>query len=311
MDRFDRTNPAQGLAGPRYPGTFLLALREALAGLAIEARAWKHSSVVCVDAHGLEQEIGLENLYRRLRREPRASWPGLLKSILGSVPADAADQPKDLHEVADRLLVRFGVPVVPENPDAAVWSREIVEDHLWVSLVVDYPNSMSYVTEKQVAESGEDGAMWFERALANLQALSPPECIELVHEEAGLLQAHVGDAYDSSRALVLDALMPGHEENGFYVIVPGRDQLLFVPINEQTLMAAAWLRAIAFKMFQEMPYPISPEVFWVRGGIWHVFTIETNGDDLIVRPPPEFAEVVERLRGDEDIPEDDSPPLSL
>lgn len=317
MPSLGDANPGKGFGGPRYPGTFLLALREALATLGLTPTAWKGATVECADVKGQTQQIGLENMYRRLRREPRERWPELLAELIGCVPPDIANPPGKLAEVADRILVRLGQPFSRKDPDMDVWWSPLVEGHVAANLVIDYPNSMSYVTQKQVADSGQEPEFWYERALQNLSGMSPADCIKVVHEDSGLLQCQAGDAYDSSRALLLDRLLPGHEENGFYVVVPGRDHLLILPISETTVMLSPWLRAIAGKTYQEMPYPISPELFWVRGGAWHHFAIESDGEDLLVKPPPEFAEVIERLGiiaediEDDDPPfEDDSPPLS-
>ena len=300
-----RKNPGSGFGGPQYPGTFLLALREALANLNWQPVTWKGSSVDCLDPQGKSQEIGFENMYRRLRGEPRERWPALLTELLGSVPPEVAAGPGDLHEVADRLLVRLGPPIAGQSADADVWSLTLVEDHLAASLVIDYPSSMSYVTGKMIADSDQDADYWYERALANLRGKSDSSCLQAVHDESGLLQSQVRDAYDSSRALLLDFLLPGHEQNGFYVIVPARDHLLTVPINAESMMVAPWLRTIAAKMHSEVPYPISPELYWVRDGVWHRFTIEPAGDDWMVKPPPEFMEVMQRLRPDDAPPDQD------
>jgi hypothetical protein len=302
MPSSDTTNPGSGFGGPRYPGTFLLALREALAQLKWQAVAWKGSSVECLDPQGQSQQVGLENMYRRLKREPRDRWPELLADLLGSVPAEACKPPGSLHEVADRLLVRLGPPFSRHDSGIDVWNLPLAVDHLTAFLVIDYPTSMSYVTEKMVADSGEPGEHWYECALANLRGKSEAGCMTQVHDDSGLLQAQVADAYDSSRALLLDVLAPGHEEDGFFVIVPSRDHLLLLPITASTLAMAPWLRAIASKTYREMPYPISPELFWVRRGAWHHFAIESEGEDLVARPPPEFEEVMERLRPAEDEP---------
>jgi hypothetical protein len=302
MSPSDTTNPGSGSGKSRYSGTFLLALREALATLGWQAVAWKTSSVECTDANGQTQQIGLENMYRRLRHEPRANWPNLLAELLGSVPPEAAAPPDNLREVADRLLVRLGPPFSRKDAVADVWHLPLVADQVAACLVIDYPTSMSYVTETMIAESDQDAAYWYERAIANLRSKSEAGCMIVVHEESGLLQSQAGDAYDSSRALLLDTLIPGHEDNGFYVIVPSRDHLLVLPINAETMPMAPWLRAIASKTYREMPYPISPELFWVRRNKWHHFMIESAGEDLVVRPPDEFVDVIERLRTDGDEP---------
>jgi hypothetical protein len=81
----NRGDPGQGSGPSRYPGTFLLAVREALAGLNWQIRRLSGGTVECVDAQGREQTIGLENIYRRARREdhpltwrpwPTAFWCG-------------------------------------------------------------------------------------------------------------------------------------------------------------------------------------------------------------------------------------------
>ncbi|MBI1832909.1 MAG: hypothetical protein HYR84_15830 [Planctomycetes bacterium] len=301
-------NPGSGFGGPRYPGTFLLALREALAKLNWQPVAWKGGSVECVDAAGLSQQIGLENMYRRLRREPRERWPELLAEILGSITPDVANPPDDLNGVADRLLVRLGPAFSRMDAELDVWHRPLAGDNVMAFLVIDYPSSMSYVTQKMIAGSEEDADHWYQRALSNLRERTQADCLQVVHDESGLLQSQAGDAYDSSRGLILDHLVPGHEEDGFYVIVPGRDHLLTLPLMAQTMMMAPWLRAGAAKMYREIPYPISPELFWVCGGVWHPFVIESEGDDLIVKPPAAFLDVMHRLRPElgEDDPSEDS-----
>ncbi|GEM_PF-1030482 len=292
-----RSFPGQGSAPPRYPGSFLLALRAALAEVNWQARRWLGVAVECVDADGHEQVLGLENLYRRLRREDRATWPALIVEMLRSVPPESAET-VNLHDVAERILLRLGSPFAPMSEGKEVWFQPLVGKRLGVTLVIDYPNSMSYVTEQQIAESAEDAATWLERAVTNLRGKTPTDCVAQVHEESGLRHCEVGDAYDSSRAMLLDWLMPGHAENGFFVAVPGRDQLLVLPVVKDALGHVAWLRAVAAKTHQTVPYPISGEIFWVREGAWYPFGISLHKDQVMVTPPPEFAEVLQRLAPD-------------
>src|SRR5579872_6184695 len=109
MNYSKRHHPGQGSPPPRYPGTFLLALREGLAAAGWKVQRWLGNAVECVDAQGREQVVGLENLYRRARREDRGGWPELVAGFLASVHAEHLDKPPPaLAEVADRLLVRIG-----------------------------------------------------------------------------------------------------------------------------------------------------------------------------------------------------------
>jgi hypothetical protein len=297
-----RSNPGHGSTPPRYPGSFLLAVREALAEAGWQARRWLGMAVECLDQDGREQVLGLENLYRRLRREDRGQWPQLVLEMLRSVPAETGET-LALAEAAERILVRVGPPLGPVgDPDKEVWFQPLAGKHLGVTLVIDYPNTMSYVTHGQIAASGQDGPAWLERGLANLRQRTPAGAARIAHEESGLWQCEVGDAYDSSRALILDALLPEHRENGWLIAVPGRDQLLVLPVVKRSLEYVAWLRMIAAKAHQTVPYPISAEVYWVHEGAWRLFSIDLHGEKVMVTPPPEFEEVLRRLTNEGDPP---------
>src|ERR1051325_10979035 len=104
MFSFADSNPKYGAGRAVYPGTFLLALREALGLLNWQATAWKGLAIECLDKQGNAQHIGLENLYRRVRREPRSRWPEILAEMLSSVPPETAIPPEHLSDVAGQLL---------------------------------------------------------------------------------------------------------------------------------------------------------------------------------------------------------------
>src|SRR5262245_56457433 len=261
-----RSNPGRQSSPPRYPGSFLLALREALEEMQWQPRRWLGMAVECLDADGHEQVLGLENLYRRRRRAARATWPVLIGEMPRSVARESSAT-VNRNEVAERILLRLGPPFAPMSEGKEIWFQPLVGKRLGVTLVIDYPNSMSYVTEQQIAESNQAAAAWLDRAVANLRGKTPDHCVKRVHEEPGLQHCEVGDAYDSSRAMLLDWLMPGHAEDGFFVAVPGRDHLLVLPVAKDALSHVAWLRAVATKTHQTVPYPISGEVFWVREGV--------------------------------------------
>jgi hypothetical protein len=241
--------------------------------------------------------LGLENLFRRLRAEARAEWPGLIVEMLRAVPPEPAATPT-LDEVAERILLRLGPPFGSGAEAREVWYQPLVGKRLGVTLVIDHPNSMSYVTSQQIADSGQDAQEWVERAVANLRAKTPADCVASIHADTGLRHCEVGDAYDSSRAMILDWMLPGHDDNGFFVALPGRDQLLVLPVSQETLAHVVWLRAVAARTHQTVPYPISGEVFWVRQGVWHPFSITIQTKGAVVAPPPEFAEVLQRIAPD-------------
>jgi hypothetical protein len=314
MPSLSRRNPGFGQGGPRYPGTFLLALREAFERLGWKGKLWLGHAVECIDPQGREQVLGLENLFRRVRPQDRARWPELLAEYLTSVPSEAlAELPGDLGDVAGRLMVRLGPPLTAPTPEAEIWSHSIVEHHLMATLVIDHANSMSYVSAQKVAESGHAGTYWLDTALRNLQQSTPATCLVEVQDESGLLQSEVGDAYDSSRALILDHLLPGHDAHGFFVALPGRDHLLILPVSAKTIAFLPWLRTVAAKTFRSLPYAISPELFWVRQGDWHHFPIDVKGEQVLVNPPQAFLDVLDEIAPPEESdepPADEDEPLS-
>jgi hypothetical protein len=311
VSRHKRHHPGQGSPPPRYPGSFLLAFREGLAAARWQARRWLGSAVECVDADGREQVVGLENLYRRARRQERSDWPELIATFLDSVHAEAFDHPPQaLAEVADRLLLRIGPPMPARAEAPEIWSEPLGDTGLDVILVVDYPRSMFYATSKMVEESGSPSSHWRERALANLQARTPADCFAVIHEGSGLRQCGVGDAYDSSRALLLEQLLPETASDGYFATLPGRDELLVLPVTVAGLAHLPLLKALAEKNYKTAPYPISEDVFWIQGGLWRRFAVSIRGEQVAVQPPEEFVEVLKRLYPDEaeEPPGDEAPP---
>src|SRR5262249_21217209 len=156
------------------------------------------------------------------------------------------------------------------------------------NLVLDRPETMSYVTEQMVAESGRPGDEWLEKALANLRTRTPADCFEVLHEESGLLLCSVGDAYDSSRSLLLDALLPGDPALGFLIALPSRDELLVLPVAARALPHVHLLKFLAEKNYPIAPYPITQAVYWVQNGVWRPFPIEIRQDKVVLEPPDEF-----------------------
>jgi hypothetical protein len=303
-----RSDPGHGSGPPRYPGTFLLALQEAASTLNWQIRRWLGEAVECTDADGKEHVVGLENLYRRARRIERSQWPAFIVEFLRC--ADTAniehDLPEDLQSVADQLLVRLGLPFSGPAEQVKAWSQPLDGTPLCLNLVIDFPHRMFYVPQELVEESGRPGPEWLAQALANLRARTPANCFTTVHEETGLLMCAVGDAYDSSRALMLDELLPESRADGCFVAIPGRDLLLVLPVDAESLGCIHLLKLLAEHNYKTTPYAISDQVFWVRQSCWRHFGIQVQGEKITIQPPEDFLEVMERLLPDEE-DEDETP----
>jgi hypothetical protein len=296
-----RTNPESGSEKSRYPGTFLLAFREAAASAGWQIERWQGDAVACKDANGESLVVGLENLFRRLRRQERTEWPKLIVEFLSKVHVSGqiSEMERDLAEVADRLLLRLGPPFPPLPNAAKVWSQPLDETGLVVSLVIDHPETMCYVTEEMIGRSEQPGSHWMQRGLDNLRQRTPQDCLQVIHEESGVHLCAIGDAYDCSRALIVTPYLL-EAPFGFFVAVPNRDELLILPMSVAAMPSIHLLKLLARQNHQKAPYPVSDEVYWVHQGKWHRFGIEFSGNEVSIRPPVEFIAVLERLKPSEE-----------
>jgi hypothetical protein len=307
MTTWHRSDPGFGSGRSRYPGTFLLAFREAVAGMGWQIRRWLGDAVECVDAEQRQQVVGLENLFRRARRAERSNWTELIADFLKTSQLGPIDHPpEDLASVADKLLVRLGPPMSPGAQGLPVWQQEIEGTPLVLCLVIDFPQSMFYVTRAMVENSDQPGEEWLKQALANLLQQTPAECFKVIHEEVGLYQSSIGDAYDSSRVLLLDSVLPDTRQYGCMVAMPGRDELLVLPVTAQSLSFLPLLKAVAVKNFKSAPYPISSEVFWIKDGQWRLMAIELSDSQANIQPPEEFLPILHELMPQDEANEEGS-----
>jgi hypothetical protein len=287
-----------------YPEEFLLAFDETVRRLGWQVRRWVDSGVECLDETGKECTFGLDNVYRLMRDLEVAQWPAFLAAHLRRVRGalGEAREESDLHALADRLLPRIGPPFELGPAGKGPWSQPLAETALVVNLVVDGTETMRYVTEEMVRESGRPGAEWLDKAVANLRGRTSPDQVESI-EEVGILLCMTGDAYDAARGLTVEYLLPEYAEHGYLLAIPNRDRLLLLPVQAESLALLHVLQFAARQSYTDAPYPISDEVFWVRDGVWRRFGIEFTDGTLSVTPPPEFAEVLEELlpeEGEED-----------
>jgi hypothetical protein len=178
----------------------------------------------------------------------------------------------------------------------------IANTDLTINLVIDHPSRMCYVSDKLVADSGRPGEMWLDKAIENLHARTPADCLQLLDSETGIRICAVGDAYDSSRVLILDRLIPSGSPHGYFVALPNRDQLLVLPVTREGMESVHLVKIVAEKNFRTAPHPISGEVYWLRDRIWRPIGIQIHGREVTVSPPPEFSEILAQIGAETDGP---------
>jgi hypothetical protein len=284
-----------------FPETLLQAVRAALTQAEWRAERWDGGRVECTDDAGHPWQLSLDNLYRRLQRCEPADWVEEAVEFLRrmAAPRTGTGADADLGDLTDRLLVRVGLPFsgVPEK--ARVWSQPIPRTPLVVSLIIDHPDSMTHVSAAMVERSGRPGEEWLPQALDNLRERTPAGAAAPIDEQSGLLMCNVNDGYDSARALLLDVLVPGSAALGSFVALPNRESLLILPLTPPALLHLHMLKSVTRTHFKKAPYPISDEVFWVRGGEWYPVAIERRGGNLSLGVPDELGDLLERMRGGE------------
>jgi hypothetical protein len=306
----DRSDPGSG-APTRYPGSFFLAFREAALGLGLTAVKWLGDGVVIRDKERQESTVGLDNVFRRCKQHDRTEWVNIIRDFLEHVgPShDEKEAPEDLNAVAERILPRLGQPVSSEEIIEQMWWDRLDPERLWLNLVIDFPTRMMYVSKELIEKSGRPDEFWRDKALENLRARTPAGAAGRLNEDSEIRLVCCEDSYDAARALILDTLLPESADKGCFVAPVSRDQLWVLPVTVESLSQVHILKLLARDNFEKMPYPISDEVYWVRGGKWEHFEVDIQDKNVTVRPPQAFVEMFEEFEGgDEAGEEGEAPP---
>jgi hypothetical protein len=297
----DPTNfdhPGSGVPSA-LPGGFRAAVTSSLAGMGYAVVGWEPDgvNVIAPDKDG-EQYVGLANLFRRAKAAEKAEWPQMIREFLGHVTGaiSGTQIPDDLTTVAGRLRPRLGKPFTREGK-AYPWGVPLPGTDLEINLVIDFPNTMAYVTDEMLAKTGKAGEDLLNLALANLRAATPPDFFDKVSEELDIYIGHTGDGYDAARALLIDDLLPDSPA-GFWVVIPSREELAVWPVSFAALEKIHVIKMFAQDNYREHAYPVTDEVFWVWQGMWYPFGITIEDKNVTVSPPDEFLKVLEEWEGD-------------
>jgi hypothetical protein len=286
----------------QVPEEFRSAVRMAVAQVGWQLQQEDESGLECVNSAGVRQSIGLPGLYRRFRDQPAAEWPTLVANHFRVVASLTAPGPAsdDLNAQSASLLVRVGPPY-PSVPPVSVWSRPIPGTELATMLVLQQGPGMRFVRVDMIEESGRSGDDWCTVGLDNLRRQTPAGSLRVVEPESGLLACCVGDAHDASRSLFVDELLPEPAPHGVLLSVPRRDALLALPVNRKATLqrSLALLKLFTQSQHDEASHPISPEVFWVRQGVWQPVGITVSEAGVQMSLPAELIEIFRGLVGTE------------
>lgn len=287
-----------------FPEEFREAVDEALEEAGYKVSGWEEDGVNVIAPEGdgpaddRSQYIGLSNLHRRARALETWQWPGLVREFLAHLREtfEGPEIPKDLGAIVAQLRPRLGRPFSRETP-VHPWGVPIPGTGLEINLVIDYPNSMAYVTNDMLKTTSLKAEDLLERSLENLRAETPEDFFEQVSDQLDIFVGHTGDGYDAARALLVEDLLP-QSPAGYWVVVPSRDELAVWPVSYAALPKIQVIKLFAEDNFRNHAYPVSEDVFWVWEGQWHVFKISVDEQNVIVSPPEEFMAALKRLGGE-------------
>lgn len=281
-----------------FPDDFRAAVSAQLAAGGYALVGWESTGVnVRPPGGGDEQYIGLANLHRRTRAANPAEWPELIGAFLDRLAKAVAapDIPHDLATIADRLRPRLGQPF--DRSTNHPWGIPLPGTGLEITLVVDFPHTMAFVTDEMLKRSRARGEDLLDTALENLRNATPPDFFDRASPDFDIYLGHTGDGYDATRALLVEELMPDSPA-GFWVAVPSREELAVWPVSFPALEDVHGLHRFAAENFRANAYPITDDVFWVWQGVWHPFITLKDGASVI-DPPDLFADALHELEGNQ------------
>jgi hypothetical protein len=282
-----------------FPDDFCAVVSAELSAAGLSVVDWERNGVnvraVAGDDDG--QYLGLANLHRRARAVAPSEWPVMVREFIARLSRSTTqDIPDDLGTVADRLRPRLGPPF--DRTSTHPWGIPLPGTELEITLVIDFPQTMAFVTDAMLAKSRKKGEDLLDVALENLRAATPGDYFESASDELDIYIGHVGDGYDAARALLVEELMPDSPA-GFWVAIPSREELAVWPVSFPALARVHVLKMFAEENYREHAYPVSDEVFWVWRGVWYRFGITLENNDLVIDAPEPFGEALRELEGEE------------
>ena len=207
---------------------------------------------------GTVASLGLANLRRILDSVDEGEIYGQLSRHLDALeqaPAAAGEKAPE-----GPLVPRLMLPGGPTQP----WSRPLVPDVLNLSIGVDLPRAVRFVTPMDLVRWGLSVAQAEAEAREELARRS----VSVKPEPVGvgeIVQVHQGDGLDASRLLMAHRLVGG--PGGALVAIPGRDGLYGVAVGRGPLAPQALhLLSVAQHLVARVPYPLTSRLFWVFEG---------------------------------------------
>jgi hypothetical protein len=253
-------------------------------------------------------EFGLWNVAAACHGDPRGelAWPAIVaehvSSLLRHVDGHLLDR-LAVGEVRSRIYVKLlSADALPSGGGLSYLDGTV--PGLVDSLVVDFPQTVGWLTASQVAKFGGKCALR-EAGLANLRALPSVQHKHMAAADGATFEVLLGESvYTASRVLVMDDLLdqtlgPTAETSyGLLAAMATRNQVAIHAICGRSVVPSLRLMArFALAGFRDGTGPLSPNVFWWRDGHWTQVTRQAADGTISVINDPDLAGMIQYLEG--------------
>ena len=229
-----------------------------------------------VEVGGRRAEVGLGSLRRVLALAPPEDHPARVATWVAAVSAALAGQPL-AGEPRDHL-----VPRLLAQADPRLWTRALAPG-LHLALALDQPLHQRLLSPFDLPALGLSMADAQAVALANLRAATPAPALD-----RGVYTWTVGDGLDAARLLLAGSWLS--DASGALVVVPARDLCRWVPLRRAADLEAGVALALDARTLGDLPYPLSPTLWWVPAGAGEVapVTVRVEGGTVSLGLPEDL-----------------------
>jgi hypothetical protein len=255
-----------------------------------------------VDAQGGANPgmYGLFNLGQVCHANPRADWPGLIRSHFAHLEASAQahDGPIDL-ETARPLLRLRAYRLSDNRPE--VFERMIrvpLAEDLVMALAIDLPTTVRTTTQDDIDHWALPLDELVAIAASNMADEMRTYERQTIPTKAGsTIEASVGDTFFVSSQAYRFGDFVGDAPFGALIALPNRHLLLWHVIRDAraTLDAVQAMVGIADGAYREGPGSLTPELYWWRDATWTRIPATVSKKGMDIAPPDAFVALLNTL----------------
>jgi hypothetical protein len=247
-------------------------------------------------------QYGLTNVAAACNATPTKEWPAVVawhvETVLRALAAPSIAELDD-RTVLEHVFVRvMGASAFPDLSSFG-YRRELGGD-LVELLALDSEDSVSLLLDSDVERFGVDSLR--HAGLENLLGEPFGSCQQVEVEAGASFSCLLGDSvYTASRLLTMDDVLRRTTgtvtaPHGMLACVPNRHQLAFHVLGDASVLPVLPAMArFAVDGYSDGVGPVSPYLFWYRGGTLSQLSQVDPDGDLRIEVADDFAEVLQRL----------------